>query len=365
MARCRRRFNIRTIARVLADVIRFASSMLRRRAQLAAENLFLRKQLALYVERQVRPRRADDAIRLALVALSRFIEWRPLLIVVKPETLIRWHRKGVGLFWRWKSRPSGRPRVPINLRRLIAEMAAANRTWGEERIASELLVKLGIRVSPRTVRRYMRSGSGPRHGPRSQAWSTFVRNHARSMLACDFFVTVTARFTLLYVFVVMEVGSRRILHWNITEHPTAEWTSQRFRMIVAGESPYGFVVHDRDSIYSDGVDRTLEAMGLTVVRTPVRAPQANAFCERLIGTIRRECLDFVIPLSEPHVRTVLSEWVPHYNRGRPHASLGPGMPDGTNAAVLSGHRIPGDHRVAARSVLGGLHHEYRLERIAA
>src|SRR5690349_20781860 len=189
--------------------------MLRPRAQLAAENLFLRKQLALYVERQVRPRRTDNAIRLALVGLSRLIEWLPLLIVVKPETLIRWHRKRFGLFWRRKSRPPGRPRLPINLRRLIAEMAAANRTRGEERIASELLVKLGIRVSARTVRRYMRSGSGPKHGPGSQAWSTFVRNHARSVLACDFFVTVTARFKLLCVFVVLEVGSRRILHWNI------------------------------------------------------------------------------------------------------------------------------------------------------
>jgi len=161
MARCRCPFNIRTIVRVLADVVRFASSMLRPRAELAAENLFLRKQLALYVERQVRPRRADNAIRLALVALSRLIEWRPLLIVVKPETLIRWHRKGFGLFWRWKSRPPGRPRVPINLRRLIVEMAAANRTWGGERIVSELPVKLGIRVSPRTVRRYMRSCHWP------------------------------------------------------------------------------------------------------------------------------------------------------------------------------------------------------------
>src|SRR5262249_52432677 len=135
MAQCRASLNVRTITCVLADAIRFASSMFRPRAQLAAENLFLRKQLALYVERQVRPRRADDAIRLALVGLSRLIAWRQLLIVVKPETLIRWHRKGFGLFWRWKSRPPGRPRVPANLQRFIAEMAAANCTWGEERIA--------------------------------------------------------------------------------------------------------------------------------------------------------------------------------------------------------------------------------------
>src|SRR5262245_19725895 len=158
MAQCRSSLNLRTITCVLADVIRFASSLLRPRAQLAAENLFLRKQLALCVERQVRPRRADDAIRLALVGLSELIEWRQLLIVVEPETLVRGHRKRCGLFWRCKSRPPGRRRVPANLQRLIAEMAAANGTWGEERIASELLVKLGIRVSPRTVRRYMPSG---------------------------------------------------------------------------------------------------------------------------------------------------------------------------------------------------------------
>jgi putative transposase len=205
----------------------------------------------------------------------------------------------------------GRPGVPANLRRLIAEMAAANGTRGEERLASELLLKLCIRVSPRTVRRYMGTNSGPKHGRGSHAWCTFVGNHARAVLACDFFVTVTSGFKLLYVFVVMEVGSRRILHWNITDHPTAEWTAQQFRMVVSGESSHRFVVHDRDSIYSEGVDRTLQTMGLTVVKTPVRAPQANAFCERLIGTIRRDYLDFVIPLSERHVRTVLSEWVPH------------------------------------------------------
>jgi putative transposase len=342
--------------------------MLRPHVQLAAENLFLRKQLALYLERQVKPRRADDATRIALVALSRLIDWRRILTVVKPDTLIRWHRKGFRLFWRWKSSPGGRPRLPADLRQLIADMAAANRTWGEERIASELLVKLGIRVSPRTVRRYMASGPGSKNGSGSQAWSSFVRNHARAVLACDFFVTVTATFRVLYIFVVLEVGTRRILHWNVTNYPTAEWTAQQFRMVVTGDRLHRFVVHDHDSIYSEGVDRTIAAMGLTVLKTPVRAPQANAFCERLIGTIRRECLDFVIPLSECHVRTVLSEWVAHYNRGRPHASLGPGIPDPAHdwlAPPSSGHRIRDGYRVVARPVLGGLHHEYRLEAMAA
>lgn len=149
----------------------------------------------------------------------------------------------------------------------------------------------------------------PRTTPRtpagSQAWSTFVRNHARSVLACDFFVAVTATFRIVYVFVVLEVGTRRIVHWNVTNHPTADWTAHQFRMIVSGDQPHRYVIHDRDSIYSEGVDRSLAAMGLTVLRTPVRAPQANAFCERLVGTIRRECLDFMIPLNERHLRRIL------------------------------------------------------------
>ena len=158
-------------------------------------------------------------------------------------------------------------------------MATANRTWGEERIASELLVKLGIRVSPRTVPRYMRSGTGPKRGPGSQTRTTFVQNHASLVLACDFFVTVTVGFRMLYIFVVLEVGTRRILNWNVTDHPTAEGTAQQFRMAVSGEQSHRFLVNNHDSIYSDGVDRTLAAMGLIVLKTPVQAPQANACCE--------------------------------------------------------------------------------------
>ena len=192
--------------------------------------------------------------------------------------------------------------MPADLQRLIADMTIANRTWGEERIASELLLKLGIRVSPRTVRRYMPTGATAPDGTRSQRWRTFVLNHADAVLACDFFVTITATFRVFYVFVVLEVGTRRVRHGNVTEHPPAEWTAQQFRMIVSGDEPHRFVIHDHDSIYSDGLDRTIAAMGLTVLRTPVRSPQANAFCERVIGTIRRECLDWMISLNERHLR---------------------------------------------------------------
>ena len=226
---------VRTVFGVVVDVLHFARLGLRSHAQLAAENLFLRKQLALYLERQAKPRRASNATRLTLVVLARFIEWRAVLTIVQPDTLVRWHRHAFRLFWHWKSRHRGRPRIPPDLQHLIADMARANRTWGEERIAAELLLKLGISLSPRTVRRYMRRPRSAHPGSGTQAWSTFVRNHARDVLACDFFVTVTARFRLVYVFVVLDVGTRELLHWNVTEHPTAEWTVQQFRTCVTGE----------------------------------------------------------------------------------------------------------------------------------
>jgi transposase InsO family protein len=357
---------LRTILRIASDLVRLISAAGRSRAQLAAENLFLRKQLALYVEREVRPRRADDATRIALVALSWLIDWRCILTVVQPETLIRWHRKGFQLFWRWKSKPRGRPRLPADLQRLIAEMAAANRTWGEERIASELLLKLGILVSPRTVRRYMARGAAPRGGTSSQTWNTFVRNHASAVLACDFCVAVTATFRMVYIFVVLDVGTRRIVHWNATEHPTAAWTVQQFRAIVPGDQRQRFLIRDRDSIYSAAVDGAVDAMGLIVLKTPVRCPQANAFCERLIGSMRRECLDWVILLNERHLRSVVTDWVAHYNRGRPHSSLGPGIPDPAEQPpkLADRHGLPIGFRIVAEPVLGGLHHEYRLESAA-
>ena len=155
--------------------------------------------------------------------------------------------------------------MPTDLQRLIAAMAAANRTWGEERIASELLLKCGIRVSPRTVRRYIARSSEPRGGAQSQTWSTFVRNHASAVLACDFFVAVTATFRVFYIFVVLDVGTRRILHWNVTEHPTADWTGQQFRMLVSGDQDHRWLIHDRDSIY-DSQDAGAGTTGERILR---------------------------------------------------------------------------------------------------
>jgi putative transposase len=356
-----------TAHRVLVDLVELVRLGTRSRSALAAENLFLRKQLALYQERNARPHQAEDSARWLMALLSRLFDWRSALVVVKPDTLIRWHRRGFRLFWRWKSKPVGRPALPKNLQELIRKMAAENPTWGEEHIANELKLKLGIRVSPRTVQKYLANHRGRTPDP-CQRWLTFVRNHAQAIVACDFFVVFTARFRILYVLVIMELGRRQILHHNVTAHPSAEWTLQQFREALIEEHPYRFLIHDRDSIFSKELDEAVTAMGVRILKTPVRAPKANAVCERLVGTIRRECLDFLIPLGERHLKQLLTHWIAHYNHARVHTSLGPGIPNPIQPSPpASGHRhrLPAGHVLCSKAVLGGLHHEYWLEKVAA
>ncbi len=350
------------VVQLASDLLRWVALSFRSRRLLDAEVLFLRRQLALYIERGVKPRRIDAATRVSLTLLSRLFEWRSALVVVRPETLIRWHRAGFRLFWKWKSRP-GRPRIPEELRELIRRMALENPLWGQERIANELLLKLGLQVSPRTVRKYM--PKPPAGRPRGdQRWSTFLKNHAQAIVACDFFVTVTSTFRLLYVMVVLEHHSRRLIHCNVTAHPTAAWTRQQLREALGLDADYGYLIHDRDSIFSRELDASVGRCGLRVLKTPPRCPMANAICERLIGTIRRDCLDWLIPLSEAHLRRALRSWAEHYNRGRPHMALGPGVPDPPAVGVLavpkSRHRLDDLGTVRSRAVLGGLHHEYSL-----
>ena len=262
-----------------------------------------------------------------------------------------------------KCRP-GRPPIPAELRLLIRQIGEDNPLWGEERIANELLLKLGVRISPRTVRKYL--PKPPPGRPRGdQRWSTFLKNHARAILACDFFVVVTATFRLLYVFVVIEHGSRRLMHVNVTAHPSAAWTLQQMREVVADTDRHRFLLHDRDSIFAKALDDGIRALRLAILRSPYGSPKANAICERVIGTMRRECLDWMIPISEAHLRLILREWVAHYNGGRPHSALGPGVPGPPTRSTLA--RKPESRRpwapgalVCANSVLSGLHHEYFL-----
>jgi putative transposase len=221
---------------LLADVGRLLLFCLRSPAALAAENLFLWKQRALYQERHVTPRRASPATRIALVWLGRWFDWRQALAVGQPTTFIRWHRQGFRLFWRWKSQ-RGRPPMPPALQGLIRRMAHDNPTWGAERIANELRLKLGLRVSPRTIRKYLPKRLDHGRGTRvtSQRWRTFVRNHAQAIIACDFCVVVTATFRLLDIVVRMEHATRRLLHVTVTAHPTAHWTLQQLREAIPAD----------------------------------------------------------------------------------------------------------------------------------
>src|SRR5450631_48295 len=351
------------LIQLAAETVRWWGLACRSQRSIEAENLFLRRQRALYIERGVKPRRVDSASRLALAFLSRFFRWRDALVVVRPETMLRWHRAGWKLFWRLKSRP-GRPPIPLEIQALIRWMANENPTWGEERIANELLLKLGIQISPRTVNKYLPRGSPGR--PRGDMrWSTFLRLHAQGLIACDFFVAVTATFQLLYVFVVIEHRSRRLIHCNVTTHPSAAWTLQQLHEAIGFQDRYEFLIHDRDCIFAKHVDESIGRLGVKVLKSPPHSPMANAICERIIGTIRRECLDWLIPLSESHLRSILKSWIPHYNTGRPHMALGPGVPDPPVGTLV--HPVPNSHyrrgesyAVRAKPILGGLHHEYSL-----
>ena len=265
----------------------------------------------------------------------------------------------------------GRPPIPADLRALIRRMARDNPRWGQERIANELRLKLGLCVSPRTVRKYLpkRSDHGRRPRVPSQRWRTFVRNHAQAIVACDFCVVVTATFRLLFVFVVMEHATRRILHVNATAHPTAVWTMQQLREAIPAAHTYRFLIHDRDAIFSRDLDQRVRHLGLQVLKTPPQSPQANALCERVLGTLRRACLDLLIPLTEHHLRHFLHDWALHYNTGRPHMALGPGIPQPPPHVPapqpVYRHQIPEHLQVIAHPILGGLHHEYQLQEKAA
>ena len=273
-----------------------ARSSLRSQRELALENLALRQQLAVLKCTTKRPK-LTNADRVFWVALSRlWTGWQHALILVKPETVIRWHRKGFKLYWTWKSRNrGGRPPIDAELRTLIRRMAGENPTWGAPRIHGELL-KLGFEVCEATVSRYMPR----RRKPPSQSWRTFLRNHAEDLVSIDFFVVPTATFRILYVFLALEHERRRIVHFNVTAGPSARWTAQQLVNAFPYDSAPKYVIRDRDKIYGAAFVRRVHAMGIEQVLTAPRSPWQNPYCEHVIGTLRRDCVDHVIVLGEQH-----------------------------------------------------------------
>jgi transposase InsO family protein len=266
---------------------------------------------------------------------------------------------------------SGTPPTPLNLQMLIRQMAQAHPTWDEERMGNGLRLQLGRRVSPETVRQYMPKHVHHGRGPcaTSQRWWTFVRQHAQVSIACDVCVVITATLRLLGVFIGLEHDTRRILHVNVAGPPTAHWTMQHLRAAIPADHGSRCLIHDRDRIFAHQLEQHVQNLGLQVLTTPVRRPQANALGERRIGTRRWECLDLLIPLTGNHLRGILHDWVSHDKRGRPHMALGPGIPQPPPSLSVRlqahRHRVPPHVPRVARPILRGFHHNYRLEEQAA
>jgi putative transposase len=325
----------------------------RSRVALELEILALRHQLQVLQRTRPRRLRLAKADRWLWVVLSRFwTEWRTALVIVKPETVVAWHRQGFRLWWTWKSRRRmGRPTVPADVRALIRTMAQANPRWGAPRIHGELL-KLGIDVCQATVAKYMMR----QRQPPSQTWRTFLRNHIGQIVAADFFVVPTATYRLLFVLVLLAHDRRRIRHVAVTAHPTAEWTAQQLREAFPWEEAPRYLIHDRDHAF-DHLGTTVKAMGMEEVLTAPRSPWQNAYVERFIGSARRECFDHVIVFSEAGLRRLMTLYCAYHERSRTHLSLDKDSP------IPRPVTPSGDGDVVAIPEVGGLHHRY--ERRAA
>jgi len=324
----------------------------RSKPALVAENALLRHQL-LILQRSVKRPHCTPPDRALLVLLaSRIRLWRQALLIVQPETVLRWHRQGFRLFWRRKARPTAppKPKVANETIVLIREMAAANRTWGAERIRGELL-KLHIRVAKTTIQRYMRHARPPRRS--GQTWATFLRNHAADIWACDFLPVTDLLFRPLYAFFIVELASRRVVHVGVTRHPTDAWVAQQLREATPFEQRPRYLIRDNDSKFGPAFARVAATSGIEVVRTAYKTPRMNALCERFLGSVRRECLDHLLILGDVHLRRALQEYVRYVNELRPHQGIYQRIPAPSGLAQQT------HGTVQAIPILGGLHHDYQ------
>ncbi len=339
-----------------------ATDLIKAKRQVILENAFLRQQVIVLKRQIARPQLTTKDRSLLVLLASRVRDWRNALLIVKPETLLRWHRQGFHLFWRAKSKGQGRkPRISEETIALIKRMAVDNRRWGTKRIRGELL-KLGLRVNKGTIRHHMwqaRRNLPPQH--HGQSWATFLGNHASQIWACDFLQTYDLFFRAVFLFFIIEHSSRRVVHVGVTRTPTDAWVAQQMREATPfGEAPR-FLICDNDDKYGVHFERTVAGAGIELIHTPPYAPKANACCERFIGTVRHECLDHILILGDQHVQRVIRAYCQFFNRARPHQGLNQQIPEPTNVVAAPKHK---PRKVIALPVLSGLHHDYRwlLER---
>ncbi|MBF0147959.1 MAG: transposase [Magnetococcales bacterium] len=328
----------------------FIADLFRSRTALQIEILALRHQLAVLQRNQPRRLQIHPLDRLLWILLSRIWQgWREALVIVKPATVIHWHREGFRLFWKWKSsrkRP-GRPAVTKEINDLIRKMSLENPLWGAPRIHGELL-KLGYQVAETSVAKYMIKPAKPP----SQTWKTFLENHANCLVAMDLFTVPTVFFKVFHVLILLDHDRRRIIHFNITTNPTAAWVAQQIRDAFPWDSAPRYLIHDRDPIFQGKCQDTLKAMGIKDVKTAPTSPWQNAYCERVIVSIRRECLDHIIVVNEEHLRRTLTSYLTYYHGTRTHLGLAKDCPESRTVQPME----TGD--VIAIPHLGGLHHQY-------
>jgi transposase InsO family protein len=332
---------------LLCFLLAVLASPFKSKSRLEAENAVLRHQL-IVLRRKLRGRiRLTNSDRWFFIQLYR---WFPSVLkaitIIQPETLVRWHRAGFLSYWRWKSRSlGGRPQIGTDLRALIRRMSIENPLWGAPRIHGELL-KLGFELAQSSVAKYMVK----RCGPPGQGWHTFLRNHAPHIAAMDLFVVPTIGFDLLYAFVIVRLDRRDLVWVNVTTNPTAEWIASQITEAFPWNEAPRYLIRDRDRVYGTVVTRRLRAMGIRDKPIAPGSPWQNGYAERLIGSIRRECVDHMIVLGEAHLRRILTKYAAYYNEVRTHRSLN------KDAPIHRANQHAGS--IISTSVLGGLHHQY-------
>ncbi len=333
---------------MLIGLVKLLWSLFQTRKNLLLENALLRQQLVVY-QRSVKRPRITQRDRILLVWLSRVCSgWKKALVVVRPETIVGWHRQGFRLYWKWKSRRAGRPCIDWPLIKLIRRMHKENPTWSAQRIQGEL-AKLGMTVSDNTVLKYM--GKPKPDADKRQRWRTFLKNHAKHTVGIDFLVVRTILFRAIYVFVAISHDRRKILHWSVTARPHSGWAIQQLRQTFDFDTTTKYVIRDNDGIFSEEFKQTITRFGLKDTPTAPHSPWQNPFAERVIGTLRRECLNHVIILNEKHLRSVLTDYIDtYYNVARTHMSLNKDSP--------VSRPVQAEGEIVSTPILGGLHHIY-------
>ncbi len=337
----------------------------RSKPALIAENAFLRQQL-LVLNRQVTKPQFTPLDRIILVFLANLVKgWQQTLLILQPNTLLRWHCQGFKLFWKFKSTRKNthrQPRINQETIALIKKMAQENKLWGAERIRGELL-KLNIKVAKRTIQKYMRQvRNSP--APTWQNWHTFLKNHSKEIWACDFLPVTNLFFKQLYAFFIVELGSRRVVHVGVTYNPTQEWVAQQLKEATPFDQKPKYLIRDRDSKFGHQFDAVAKSSKIEILKTAYRTPKMNGICERFLGSVRRECLDHLFILSERQLLGVLKEYVTYFNKSRPHQGIRQAIPGQISAPLQSNpdkdvKRQPiGAGKIIAMPIPGGLHYHY-------